>query len=295
MNRETLHRMTGLLWIEAINSNPNGNPDQDNDPRRRADGFGEISPVSLKHKVRALIADKEGPVWQEISEELGITPKDAGHYDILEQKDTKRTEVNKLTAEEFINRFWDARVFGSTFLEKKNSEDSKNSQIHTGAVQFGMGVSLSPVEVERLTTTKLLPAQDGKGKGMAPLAYRIVPYGLYTMPFFVNATAARRTNCTPLDIELMLHVLPYAYQETASYIRSQVNLVHIYCTEHAKARGCYNDFKIIEALTPTPLHPGEYAHSLQDYDLELVEKRIEQLNRQMEGKVSPVCDLMEQM
>lgn len=72
MNRETLHRMTGLLWIEAINSNPNGNPDQDNDPRRRADGFGEISPVSLKHKVRALIADKEGPVWQEISEELGI-------------------------------------------------------------------------------------------------------------------------------------------------------------------------------------------------------------------------------
>ena len=295
MNRETLHRMTGLLWIEAINSNPNGNPDQDNDPRRRADGFGEISPVSLKHKVRALIADKEGPVWQEISEELGITPKDAGHYDILEQKDTKRTEVNKLTAEEFINRFWDARVFGSTFLEKKNSEDSKNSQIHTGAVQFGMGVSLSPVEVERLTTTKLLPAQDGKGKGMAPLAYRIVPYGLYTMPFFVNATAARRTNCTPLDFELMLHVLPYAYQETASYIRSQVNLVHIYCTEHAKARGCYNDFKIIEALTPTPLLPGEYAHSLQDYDLELVEKRIEQLNQQMEGKVSPVCDLMEQM
>ena len=37
-----LHRGTGMLLIEAVNSNPNGNPDQDSDPRRRNDGHGEI-------------------------------------------------------------------------------------------------------------------------------------------------------------------------------------------------------------------------------------------------------------
>lgn len=289
MNKE-LHRGTGLLWIEVVNSNPNGNPDQDSDPRRRNDGLGEISPVSFKHKVRELVADKEGPVWQEISEELGIKPEDVWRYDVLEQKNTKRADVKKLSAQEFTDKFWDARVFGSTFLEDKNEN---STFIHTGVVQFGLGLSLSPIEVERMTTTKVLPAEEGKGKGMAPLAYRIVPYGLYMMPFFANATVARRTQCTPLDIELLLRIIPYAYQETASYIRAQVYIRHAYYVEHMKARGCYNDFEIIETLTPQPFVSDECAHSIKDYDIEKVEEEIRKLNVRMEGRAYPVVDLME--
>ena len=33
-------RATGLLVIEAINSNPNGDPDRESDPRQRPDGLG---------------------------------------------------------------------------------------------------------------------------------------------------------------------------------------------------------------------------------------------------------------
>ena len=40
-------RFTGLLIIEVVNSNPNGDPDRESDPRQRPDGRGEISPVSL--------------------------------------------------------------------------------------------------------------------------------------------------------------------------------------------------------------------------------------------------------
>ena len=123
MERE-LHRGTGLLWIEAINSNPNGNPDQDSEPRQRSDERGEISPVSFKHKVRELVAYKEGPIWKEISAELGIKPSEMGHYDILEQKETKRSEVKRLSSQEFLDRYWDARVFGSTFLEGKIKDES---------------------------------------------------------------------------------------------------------------------------------------------------------------------------
>ena len=167
MERE-LHRGTGLLWIETINSNPNGNPDQDSEPRQRSDERGEISPVSFKHKVRELVAYKEGPIWKEISAELGIEPSEMGHYDILEQKETKRSEVKRLSSQEFLDRYWDARVFGSTFLEGKIKDEAiaaDNPQagtfIHTGVVQFGLGLSLSPIEVERLTTTKVLPAEEG--------------------------------------------------------------------------------------------------------------------------------------
>lgn len=133
---------------------------------------GEISPVSFKHKVRELVAYKEGPIWKEISAELGIKPSEMGRYDILEQKETKRSEVKRLSSQEFLDRYWDARVFGSTFLEGKIKDEAiaaDNPQagtfIHTGVVQFGLGLSLSPIEVERLTTTKVLPGRGGEGKG----------------------------------------------------------------------------------------------------------------------------------
>ena len=48
-------RGSGLLVIEVINSNPNGDPDRESDPRQRPDGYGEISPVSFKRKLRDLI------------------------------------------------------------------------------------------------------------------------------------------------------------------------------------------------------------------------------------------------
>ena len=62
-----MNRATGLLVIEVINSNPNGNPDQESDPRQRPDERGMISPVSFKRKLRDLVEDKEGPAWMELS------------------------------------------------------------------------------------------------------------------------------------------------------------------------------------------------------------------------------------
>jgi CRISPR/Cas system type I-B associated protein Csh2 (Cas7 group RAMP superfamily) len=62
-----MNRATGLLIIEVTNSNPNGNPDQESDPRLRPDERGMISPVSFKRKLRDLVEDKEGPVWEHLA------------------------------------------------------------------------------------------------------------------------------------------------------------------------------------------------------------------------------------
>ena len=72
---DSIVRATGLLVIEVINSNPNGDPDRESDPRQRPDGKGEISPVSFKRKVRDLIENQEGDVWKEISKAMKLDPK----------------------------------------------------------------------------------------------------------------------------------------------------------------------------------------------------------------------------
>jgi Cas7 group CRISPR-associated protein Csh2 len=57
------NRGTGLLVIEVQNSNPNGDPDAESEPRTLdSDGRGLISPVSFKRKLRDLVAASDGPV-----------------------------------------------------------------------------------------------------------------------------------------------------------------------------------------------------------------------------------------
>lgn len=285
---EQLNRGTGMLIIDVMNSNPNGDPDRENDPRTRSDGRGEISPVSVKHKIRELVEDKDSEIWREISEKLGL-PLEG--FDILESRNTRRVEAKKLSSEELLAKYWDARVFGTTFLEKDTE-----SFIASGVAQFGLGVSLDPVEIRRMTTTKALPVQEDKSRGMAPLAYRVVSYGVYVMPFFINATAARKTACTRQDIQLMLELLPHIYKETSSYLRPQVDIRHAFYVEHLRPRGTFNDFKIIDALTPARVGDQTGAAlSWKDYDEKGLLERVSELNRQMEGKAHPVRDLMEEI
>lgn len=236
-------KATGLLIIEVINSNPNGDPDRESDPRQRHDGRGQISPVSFKRKLRDLVEEKNGPVWAALSKQF--SPVD--QFDILEKRGRDRAIIQKEIKDGiFINKYWDARIFGNTFLEEGSS-----TSIKTGVVQFGLGVSISPVSIERHTTTNKAGVESDKDRGMAPLAYRIVQHGVYCMPFFVNPTAAAKSGCKPGDIELLLKLIPYAYPHTASYIRPFVEIRHAWYVEHKSVLGSYSDFAIINTLTPT--------------------------------------------
>lgn len=242
-----IRRKTGLLVIEVRNSNPNGDPDRESDPRYRAhDQRGMISAVSFKRKLRDLVAEKEGPVWRAVSDQLGIGDGDFGEFEILESRGRERKGIEaEIKDGSFIRKYWDARLFGNTFLEKEGPD-----AMRTGVAQFALGLSVAPIRIERMTNTNKAGVQEGKDRGMAPLAYRVVQHGVYTMPFFVNPTAALKSGCTRRDIELMLSLIPYAYPHTASYVRPSVSVRHAWCVEHKSALGSCNDFALVDALTP---------------------------------------------
>ena len=174
-----MNRATGLLIIEVTNSNPNGNPDQESDPRLRPDERGMISPVSFKRKLRDLIEDKEGPVWRQ--RRLNYVVLGPEEFQLLESRGRDRNAIKALLEEKGIcsSEYLDARLFGNTFLEEGSS-----TSIRTGVVQFGMGLSISPVEIERMTNTSKAGVQSDKDRGMAPLAYRIVLHGVYVDAVF---------------------------------------------------------------------------------------------------------------
>ena len=77
---------------------------------------------------------------------------------------TGRRSRSEIQDGSFARRYWDARLFGNTFLEEGSS-----TSIKTGVVQFGMGISVAPVEIQRHTLTNKSGVQEGKDRGMAPL------------------------------------------------------------------------------------------------------------------------------
>jgi len=279
-----IKRACGLLVIEVLNSNPNGDPDRDSDPRQRPDGLGEISSVSFKRKLRDIVDNKDSPAWAELKE--GVTSrcgirledfKDDG-FGILEKRGRKREAIEQeIYAGTFKGKYWDARVFGNTFLENadtikarldKSGKDANKlkeqtaenlrkmrSNINAGVVQFGMGISIKPINIRRHSETNKPGVEEGVEQGFAPLGCRYVPYGVYAMPFFVNPHGANVTGCQPSDIELMLRLIPAAYPLNPSKARPMVRVGMAHYLEHKSLLGSFPDFDVLRKLTPVPSQP----------------------------------------
>lgn len=289
-----IRRATGLLVIEVVNSNPNGDPDRESDPRQRPDGRGEISPVSFKRKLRDLLEDSTSDFVKTLPKKFSDHME---RYQILENRardlKTVQSEMgtnkskfneNEFLKSPFVQKYWDARVFGNTFLEK----GADKGFIKTGVVQFGVGLSISPVDIIRESNTRKAPVQEGKDSGMAPLAFRVVAHGVYCMPFFVNPNYASKTGCTEDDIELLKLLIPQAYDLTRSAIRPDVRIRHAWYIEHKNILGSCPDYKLFEALTPVRKgNKEEPSTSWDDYE------DRDSLPENLKDKVYSITDLVE--
>lgn len=260
------NRGTGLIIINVVNSNPNGDPDGESEPRTfEGDGRGLISPVSFKRKLRDMMENTAGHVRGAALAAVGSAAPGRS-FSILESRGRDRKAISAMPLDEFRAAYWDGRVFGNTFVEAKD----KGRFITTGVVQVGPGVSVAPAEIVRLTLTNKAGVEDDKDRGMAPLAFRVVRHGLYVMPFFVNPSAAAKSGCDARDIELLKFLIPHAYAHTASSIRPQVEIVHAWYAEHKNPLGSCPDPLILAALKPKRkpgFDPEKPSLSIDEYDI----------------------------
>jgi CRISPR/Cas system type I-B associated protein Csh2 (Cas7 group RAMP superfamily) len=138
-----------------------------------------------------------------------------------------------------------------------------------------------------MTTTNKSGVQTGKDRGMAPLAYRVVEHAVYAMPFFVNASAARKTECSLRDIEVLRHLIPLAYSQTSSYVRTSVEIRHAWYIEHSSPLGSASDLELIAALAPRKRErPEEPSKGWEDYEVPVA------LPEGLQSRVAPLRDLM---
>ncbi len=274
------NRHVGMLVLEVVMSNPNGDPEMESEPRiRELDGLGLISPPSIKRKYRDLV--QGSAVMDAAREYLKLGEKTENNFDILERRGRDRKKITAMQADEFKQKYWDARLFGNTFLEsiEKKDKEAKGRKkkgelehlINTGVLQIGVGLSVAPVQIERMTFTNKPGVEEGKDRGMAPLAFRVVTHGIYCIPFYVNPSVAIKTGATKEDLNLFKFITPYVYKHTTSAIRPQISILHAWCAEHKNTLGSCPEHLLLNALYPSVKEDISEPCSLNDYVIPTLE------------------------
>ena len=197
-------RATGLLIIEVRNSNPNGDPDRDSDPRTRShDGRGVISDVSFKRKLRDLVwngadfrdwplstptppadlleAYKRGqsPVWEHVAAIMGGLDPLANQIYVCRGR-TYKEPASDAEFSEFKRRFWDCRIFGNTVIERADVAQAEEAPFDDDAATAAASVKPAKGKKDK---EAVRPPKAGAG--------RFIRTGAVTFGIAVSAAKVR--------------------------------------------------------------------------------------------------------
>lgn len=302
----SLNRVDGLIVFEVRMANPNGDPDASNSPRTTPDGFGYVSNVSMKRKYRDLITDKEGDAWKQLSNKVGIQQNESESYSVLESRDkgfnnvtpseakNKTLEIIKECSKKndysnFLNRYHDVRLFGTTFLDgDKDKDGDKCRFVNKGCLQIGIATSVAPINIIVGTCTKKYPLRDElieKGSGdIAPEAIRVVEHGIYVAQFSLQAHGMTSLKTTQKDIDLFKEGFKYIFTSSESNCRpgGSINMLHCWWVEHTNKMGSFNSSHLLYGLSPTVKNPNNPSKSLNDYNIpdgKIIKEDMEHFNR----------------
>lgn len=214
-----------LLLVTANDANPNGDPLNGNRPRENFDGYGEISDVCIKRKIRNR--------WQDMGQKIFVQSddrKDDGYGSLKERAEgcaELQAEIKKgkkadrdLCAEIACGEWMDVRSFGQVFAFK-GAEMSLGIR---GPVSIHQAVSASPVDTVSMQITKSVnsEAKEGGGKASDTMGTKHrVSFGLYTIKGSVNVQLAEKTGFSQEDAELLKEALKTLFENDASSARPE--------------------------------------------------------------------------
>lgn len=265
-----------VVIISATNANPNGDPLNGNRPREDYDGYGEISDVCIKRKIRNRFQDMGQKIFVQSDDRAddGYTSlrARAEGCEELENEIKKKKNANKEKCSEIACREWlDVRAFGQVFAFK-GVEVSLGIR---GPVSIHQAVSVSPVDVVSMQITKSVNSEagkDSKASDTMGTKHRI-GFGLYLIKGSVNVQLAEKTGFSQEDAELLKEALKTLFENDASSARPEgsMEVCRLYWWQHEEKTPAVSTAKIhrsikIQQLKDRPKCFMDYAIELEELD-----------------------------
>ncbi|TCT21777.1 CRISPR-associated Csd2 family protein [Melghiribacillus thermohalophilus] len=234
------------------NANPNGDPLNGNRPRQNYDGYGEVSDVCLKRKIRNRLQDMGESIFvQSNDRNLDGFKSLKDRADSVEglKKAQKEKDPQKFT-EVACSTWVDVRSFGQVFAWDKLSVGIR------GPVSIHPAVSVHPIDISSLQITKSVnsTSSDKKGADTMGMKHR-VDFGVYVFYGSINTQLAEKTGFTNEDAQKIKEALLTLFENDSSSARPDGSMeVHkVYWWKHHSKLGQYSSAKVHRSLKVEPL------------------------------------------
>lgn len=243
------------------NANPNGDPLNGNRPRTDYDGYGEVSDVCLKRKIRDRMQDAGHQIFVQSDEKkidgmpsLKARAEDAKFglgKDAFNSKKTSPETTAKMACEKWL----DVRTFGQLFAFKSEAKDGVSIPIR-GPVTIQSAFSVEPVSV---TSTQITKSVSGEGDGTKRSSDTMgmkhrVDRAFYVTFGSMNPQLAERTGFSNDDAEIIKSILPKLFEGDASSARPEGSMAveKVFWWKHNCRAGQYSSAKVHRTLQVNP-------------------------------------------
>ena len=257
------------VLVSVTNANSNGDPLNGNRPRTDYNGFGEISDVCIKRKIRNRMQDKGCEIFvksDDRADDEFISLKERAKW--LEKVDN----INDFT-KQACKKWLDVRTFGQVFAFKGFKCASVGVR---GPVSIHQAVSIDPVEIESMQITKSVSGdrKNTNERGSDTIGTKhFVRFGLYEIKGSINVQLADKTGFSCEDAQVLKECLKTLFVNDASAARPDgpMEVVKVIWWEHNCKEGQYSSAKVHRSLNVKLKNGVAIPSSFEDYDITLNE------------------------
>ena len=264
-----------VMFFTVHGANPNGDPLNENMPRTDYDGYGEVSDVCIKRKIRNRMQDMGYPIFVQANDRTDDALKSLEERFDVEfppaQKDSDDT-VYKVSCEKWL----DVRSFGQVVTFQKRSIGIR------GPVSITLAKSLSPVEVISMQITRItngMKAKEGSARSSDTMGMKhFVEFGVYEVRGSINTYFAEKTDFTNSDAEVIKESLRSLFVNDVSSARPEgsMEVNQLYWFTHPSKMGVASSAKVhalVEVEKDDSIKPVKF----EDYSISLNKQKLDLL------------------
>lgn len=258
-----------IATIEVSNANPNGDPLAGNMPRMDSNGYGLISDVAIKRKIRNRMQDQGNEIFVKSRDHAddGFNSLQKRFENEFDKKKTDE-EVEKESNEKWL----DVRSFGQVITYQNRSIGIR------GPISVSMAKSLDPIEITSIQITRSANSMEPKGGSSRSSdtmgTKHFVEYGVYVVYGSANVFFSEKTGFSEEDLKVIKESLLTLFANDASSARPEGSMAvkELFWFTHSNKLGNVSSAKIHELL--------EYDRSTmehtnyEDYQIRLNQEKL---------------------
>ncbi len=255
--------------ITCKNANPNGDPLNGNIPRRTYKGFGEISDVCIKRKIRNRLLDMGENIFIQ-SDDKNIDGYNSLHDRADSNPALKKEKDKNKYAKAACETWIDVRSFGQVFAFKGEKGEGVSVGVR-GPVSIQSAFSVETVDITSTQITKSVNSEskDKKGSDTMGMKHR-VDFGVYLLKGSINVQLAELTGFTVEDAEKIREAIRTLFINDSSSARPEGSMCveKLYWFQHNNKLGQYSAAKVHDFVKVKYIVEDKKAKdTLEDYQI----------------------------